>query len=154
IRIGFAVAPANLIQQLTALRCMIDRQGEQLLEEAMANLLKNGDIGRHLKKTNKIYHERRDHLVTLLKEHLHGDITFKKPHGGFAVWAQYLNGIRPEKVAEKAAEMGLTVSNGSGYYHDESYPSSCIRLGFASLNLPEMEEGVEILTKAIKRTKP
>lgn len=152
IRIGFAVAPTNLIGQLTALRCMIDRQGEQLLEEAMANLLKNGDIGRHLKKTNKIYHERRDHLSTLLKEHLPNDIAFKTPDGGFAIWAQYLNGIRPERVAEKAAEMGLTVSNGSGYYDDEKYQSSCIRLGFASLDLQEMEEGVELLKKAVDKT--
>jgi GntR family transcriptional regulator/MocR family aminotransferase len=33
IRIGFMVAPQNLIMQLTRLRRIIDRQGEQLLEE-------------------------------------------------------------------------------------------------------------------------
>ena len=56
IRIGFIISPKNLIVQATRLRRLIDRQGEQLLEEAMANLLKNGDIGRHLKKANKTYH--------------------------------------------------------------------------------------------------
>src|SRR3569833_3181025 len=70
IRIGFVAAPQNLIGQLARLRRMIDRQGEQLLEEAIANLLKNGDIGRHLKKTNKIYHERRDLFCSLLRGHL------------------------------------------------------------------------------------
>ena len=61
-------APQNLVMQLARLRRMIDRQGEQLLEEALANLLKNGDIGRHLKKSNKIYHERRDLFCSLLRE--------------------------------------------------------------------------------------
>src|SRR5579859_1077090 len=41
IRIGFMIAPSNLIEQATRLRRLIDRQGEQLMEEAMANLLRN-----------------------------------------------------------------------------------------------------------------
>lgn len=152
IRVGFVVAPVNLIGQLTGLRQLIDRQGEQLLEEAMANLLKNGDIGRHLKKTNKIYHERRDHLVLLLKAHLPDDMAFKTPDGGFAIWAQYRNGLRAGPVAAKAAEMGLGISDGSGYYHDDNGRDEFIRLGFASLNLKELEEGVEILARAVRKS--
>jgi GntR family transcriptional regulator/MocR family aminotransferase len=144
------VAPQNLIIQLTRLRRMIDRQGEQLLEEAMANLLKNGDISRHLKKTNKIYHERRDLLCRLLNERLSDKVSFKIPDGGFAIWMKYNNNLLPKTVAAKAAEMGLSISNGSDYYADESYISTSIRLGFASLNLKELEEGVGILAKAVE----
>lgn len=150
IRIGFIVAPQNLVEQLTRLRRMIDRQGEQLLEEAMANLLKNGDIGRHLKKANKIYHERRDVLCRLLREQLGKNVSFKIPDGGFAVWTQYLNGLSAKAVSQKAAEMGLSVSDGSGYYHNYDN-TSFIRLGFASLNLKELDEGVEILKRAIEK---
>ncbi|HZY37184.1 MAG TPA: PLP-dependent aminotransferase family protein [Mucilaginibacter sp.] len=151
IRVGFVVAPSNLIEQLTQLRRMIDRQGEQLLEEAMANLLKNGDIGRHLKKTNKIYHERRDALAGLLNEHLGDKVSFKLPDGGFAIWIKYADAIHAGQVAEKAAEMGLSVSDGSGYFNDDRGRHSFIRLGFASLNLKELEEGVEILGRAVRK---
>lgn len=150
IRVGFIVAPQNLIEQLTRLRRMIDRQGEQLLEEAMANLLKNGDIGRHLKKTNKIYHERRDVLCSLMQEQLGGRVSFKIPDGGFAVWMQYLNGRSAKLISEKAAGMGLSISNGSGYYHRHDN-TSFIRLGFASLNVKELEDGVGILTRAVEK---
>ena len=150
IRIGFMIAPQNLITQATRFRRLIDRQGEQLLEEAMANLLKNGDISRHLKKANKTYHERRDVLCRLLKEKLDGYISFKIPDGGFAVWVEYLNGLKPQEVAAKAATMGLTISKGTDYFHDPAYPNNGIRLGFASLNLKELEQAVEILAKAIK----
>jgi len=151
VRIGFVVAPPNLIRQLTQLRLMIDRQGEQLLEEAMANLLKNGDINRHLKKSNKIYHERRDVLARLLNERLGDNISFKLPDGGFAIWVQYLNHIRADKVAEKAAEMGLSISNGTGYFNDDRCRHSFVRLGFASLNSKELEDGVGILEKAVRK---
>lgn len=151
IRIGFMVAPPNLISQATKLRRIIDRQGEQLLEEAMANLLKNGDITRHLKKANKLYHERRDKFCALLQQHLGEYISFKIPDGGFAIWMKYLHGIKPAEVAEKAATMGLAISAGKDYYHDKAFESKHIRLGFASMTFKEMEEAVVILAKAVKK---
>jgi GntR family transcriptional regulator/MocR family aminotransferase len=152
IRIGFVAAPQNLIMQLARLRRMIDRQGEQLLEEALANLLKNGDIGRHLKKSNKIYHERRDMFCRLLREQLGDHVSFKIPDGGFAVWLQYLGGLNAGDISQKANQMGLTISNGEDYF-SQSVNTQFIRMGFASLDPKEIEEGVEILSKAIRKLK-
>jgi GntR family transcriptional regulator/MocR family aminotransferase len=150
IRIGFVAAPQNLVMQLARLRRMIDRQGEQLLEEALANLLKNGDIGRHLKKSNKIYHERRDIFCSLLREQLGDHVSFKIPDGGFAVWLQYLGGLNARDVSQKANETGLTISNGEDYF-SQSVNTRFIRMGFASLNPKEIEEGVEILSRAVRK---
>lgn len=151
IRIGFMIAPPNFLLQAIKLRKLIDRQGEQLLEEAMANLLKNGDISRHLKKANKLYHERRDSLCGLLNKHLSDHITFKIPDGGFAIWMNYKHGIDPVKVAQKASELGLSISAGQDYYHDRSNKCNSVRIGFASLNEQELEDAVVILSKAIKK---
>ncbi|WPU94068.1 PLP-dependent aminotransferase family protein [Mucilaginibacter sabulilitoris] len=151
IRIGFMVAPPNMIMQATRLRRLIDRQGELLLEEAMANLLKNGDVSRHLKKTNKIYHERRDIFCSLLQEQLDGYISFKVPDGGFAVWINYLNGIKADEVAQKAAANGLTMSDGKSYYQEKGRPLHYARLGFASMNPKELETAVDILAASVKK---
>ncbi|HJP63692.1 MAG TPA: PLP-dependent aminotransferase family protein, partial [Mucilaginibacter sp.] len=151
IRIGFVVAPQNLIVQLTRLRRMIDRQGEQLLEEAMANLLKSGDISRHLKKANKIYHERRDTLCRLLTGQLEEYISFKTPDGGFAIWAKYQGELNAPSISRHAAAMGLSINDGSDYYHatpDQTH----VRIGFASLNLKELEQAVDILNRAVKKS--
>ncbi|HEY1006040.1 MAG TPA: PLP-dependent aminotransferase family protein, partial [Sphingobacteriaceae bacterium] len=43
IRIGFMVAPEPVINEAAAIRKLIDRQGELLLEEATAELLASGD---------------------------------------------------------------------------------------------------------------
>jgi GntR family transcriptional regulator/MocR family aminotransferase len=149
IRIGFMVAPKNFLIQATRLRKLIDRQGEQLLEEALANLLKNGDIGRHLKKANKLYHERRDVLCSLLQQHLSGYISFRIPDGGFAVWIQYIDILDPVKVAKRAAELGLVISDGTDYYYDKNFKNNGIRLGFASLDTTELQDAVDILKRAI-----
>ncbi|WCT11163.1 PLP-dependent aminotransferase family protein [Mucilaginibacter jinjuensis] len=151
IRIGFMVAPKNFIKEATMLRRLIDRQGEHLLEEAMANLLKNGDIGRHLKKANKLYHERRDMLCQLMREQLSEYVSFKTPDGGFAAWVTYRDDIDATKVSQIASEMGLSISSGVDYYYDPNYKNQSIRVGFASLNEAEMNEALSIWKKAIER---
>ena len=148
IRIGFMVAPENMIAQAAWLRKLVDRQGEQLMEEAMANLLRNGDIDRHLKKANKIYHERRDHFCDLLRRELGDRVAFDVPDGGFAVWVRL--GDRDLKtVSARAQKLGLAMSDGQEYWHVKPGRYNGVRLGFASLNEKEMEEAVGILKKAL-----
>ena len=62
LRIGFMVAPANFIAQTVALRKLIDVGGDGYMQNALASLIKNGELKRHLKRALKAYHFRRDFL--------------------------------------------------------------------------------------------
>ncbi|HEU4470099.1 MAG TPA: PLP-dependent aminotransferase family protein, partial [Flavisolibacter sp.] len=68
IRVGFMVAPGDVIRLAARLRRTLDRQGDSMMEAAIAELYSNGTIGRHIKKAVKTYHERRDHFCRLLSE--------------------------------------------------------------------------------------
>lgn len=149
IRIGFLVAPVNLIEQATRLRKMVDRQGEQLMEEAMANLLRNGDIDRHMKKAGKIYHERRDMLCSLLASELGGRVEFRVPDGGFAVWGKFAGERSVRDISAAASKLGLAMADGEDYWHIKPGRENGVRLGFASLNEKEMEEAVGILKRVL-----
>ena len=149
IRIGFLVAPVNLIEEATRLRRLIDRQGELLMEEAMANLLRNGDIDRHLKKANKIYHERRDRLCALLRSELASRVSFCEPSGGFAVYTHF-HGMLLRDIQAAAARLGLGMGTGEDYWHDVKRRENAVRLGFASMNEKEMEEAVGVLKRVLK----
>lgn len=54
-RVGYVVCPPNLIAQLGYRRRIIDRQGDTVLEQAIAEMLAEGDIQKHLKKAQKTY---------------------------------------------------------------------------------------------------
>jgi len=151
IRIGFLVAPVNMVEQCTMLRKLVDRQGEQLMEEAMANLLRDGEVDRHLKKSCKIYHERRDHACALLGSELSGLVQFDVPAGGFGIWTSF--GDRDIRtIAANAARLGLGIGNGEDYWHVKAGRQNAVRLGFASLNEKELEEAVGLLKKAVEQT--
>ncbi len=146
IRIGFIVAPANFIDALTNLRRAIDWQGDSLMEVAIAQLYRNGTMARHIKKSVKVYHERRDNFCKLLKSEIGDKVSFKVPDGGMSVWAKF-NNLDLKQVAEHAARKGLLVSSGVLYNNSVNYNST--RLGFASLNLNEQEKAIKILADCL-----
>ncbi len=151
IRIGFMVAPEVVISEAAALRKLIDRQGEQLLEEATAELLSNGDISRHLKKSHKVYQERLENTCRLLREQLGGYLTFERPSGGLAIWATYRKNISAKAVALKAGKLGLQISDGRNYFFQPniSLPHDFIRIGYCSLDETEMAGAIAIWKQAL-----
>ncbi|KAA2242567.1 PLP-dependent aminotransferase family protein [Chitinophaga agrisoli] len=148
MRVGYMVAPENFIQEAAVLRRIIDIRSDNVLEEALATLFRNGDMQRHLKKSVKLYHERRDHLCNLLDQELKHVVKFHKPAGGMAVWAQFDKKYPLPAIAAKAAANGLLMSDGASYsFHTHNY--NALRMGFASLNEKELSEVVEILKKLV-----
>jgi GntR family transcriptional regulator/MocR family aminotransferase len=144
IRIGFMIAPADFITGSAALRRLMDLRGDNLSEQALANLLADGTIERHLKKSNKVYRERRDLLCHLLQTRLKHAVSFTIPAGGMAIWVRFSKKISLKKLSEKAQEAGLRISSGE-QYHYGTHSQNGIRFGFASLNNKELTEVVRIL---------
>ncbi|SHL43835.1 GntR family transcriptional regulator / MocR family aminotransferase [Chitinophaga jiangningensis] len=150
LRIGFMIAPEKFMQQAAALRRLMDLGGDNLVEEALANMLKDGTIGRHLKKANKVYRERRDIAGDLLQKQLGDYVSFQLPQGGMAIWLQVDPKLKIQRLVEEVAGMGLTLNYSYQYYYGTK-PGNAIRFGFAALNQRELGQAVTIIRKGIGR---
>jgi len=150
LRVGFMIAPENFIKQAFYLKRLMDLRGDNLMEAALSVMIRNGDIGRHLKKSNKLYHQRRDLFCSLLDKHLPGIVSYYKPGGGMAIWTQFNRKYPLPEVAARASQAGLFMSDGSSYITGKDNHNA-LRIGFASLNEKEMEEIVGILKKSTLR---
>lgn len=150
IRVGYLVAPQNVIRELIKLRRIIDRQGSNLEERTLANLLEDGTIKRFTRKALQTYRQRRDLFCSLLRSELSEEISFREPEGGMAVWARFREDIDMVKLSLACAKNGLFVSDGKIYSTEDQWLNTC-RMGFASMSLEEIEEGVGILVKGIYR---
>lgn len=146
LRIGFMVAPKNFISQCTALRNLIDIGGDGYMQNALAILIKEGELKRHLKKAKKIYHHRRDFLDVLLKEKLHKYISYTLPTGGMAIYIK----LRPEYSVDHLKETQLLKI--LKVYNEQN----AFRFGFASMNEEELKAAVNALEQKLKSlcTKP
>jgi GntR family transcriptional regulator/MocR family aminotransferase len=140
LRIGFLVAPSNFIVQCTALRKLIDAGGDGYMQNALASLIKDGELKRHLKKAKKIYHLRRDLLDILLKENLSRYITYTLPSGGMAIWIKLLSNY-PVSQLNEIPQLKILQIN---------LEHNAFRFGFASMNEQELTEIVEFLEYQIR----
>ncbi len=147
-RIGYVVGPTALIDELARLRRIIDRQGDPMLEFAIGQLFKTGELKRHFRKALRTYHARRDYFCELLQRELPNTIQFTKPDGGMAVWATFDSTVNMESLAAGTAQAGLFLA--SGVLHNP--PGQWLngtRLGFASSTEDELHQSVLILKKLL-----
>lgn len=147
LRLGYVVAPVALIQRIAAHRSHFDTQGDQVLEYAVGELLEEGEIQRHIRRARREYGLRRDTLIDALHKHLRGRVSFEVPAGGIALWVHAGEGLDVDRWAAAARHRGAIVMTGRTYTLD-GRPLPFLRLGFASLNRKELQEGVSRLAAA------
>jgi GntR family transcriptional regulator / MocR family aminotransferase len=143
-RVGYIVAKREIIEELAKYRRIMDRQGDTILELVLADMLADGTLKRYTAKSLKTYRERRDFACELLKNELGNIINFKIPDGGMAIWTKFDKQFPLTELSKKVAKKGLYLSDGSAY----GDLNAC-RMGFASMNLKEIEEAVGVLKSVI-----
>lgn len=149
LRIGFLVAPTNLLKEIGKMRQFIDVQGDYAMEQTISELFRLGEIKRHMKKALKIYKQRRDHFSDCLVNELGDRVRFKKPEGGMSLWAEFDPSLSLPTISAAARKKGLVISNGLIYDKASDRNWNACRLGFASLNLEEQTFAVRVLKEVI-----
>jgi GntR family transcriptional regulator/MocR family aminotransferase len=148
-RTGFIVAPENLMAEMRKYLGIIDRQGDILMEHVLGEMIAEGEINRYLKKSLKIYKERRNHFAALLKHHLEEFIDFKIPSGGLAFWTEWKTPVNLMQLSRNCAQNNLFIPKTLLYQNKNL---TALRLGFGNFSIHEMEKAIEILSKNVKIT--
>lgn len=146
IRLGYLIAGDDFIWQASMFKRLVEIRGDVLFEESVAHLFNTGEMQRHLRKSVKLYKERRDVFCDLLHSCV-GDIShFSKPNGGMAVWATFAPEYSIPDLARRLAEKDIYMNDGSLYKYKDDVNG--IRLGFASLNTDEMQKFIGALKES------
>ncbi len=144
LRIGFMVAPANFIRQCTALRQLIDVGGDGYMQYALAILIKEGELKRHLKRAKKCYHQRRNFLDALLQKELGACLDYTLPAGGMAIWIKLKPGYTIDRLIT-GQQLRITRVDPE---------LQAFRFGFASMQEQELEEAVMLIRQALQPASP
>ncbi|KAF2517181.1 MocR-like pyridoxine biosynthesis transcription factor PdxR [Flavobacterium foetidum] len=147
LRIGYLATSSENIQKIAQHRKIIDVQGDNIMEEAVLNLINEGKIKRHLKKANLIYKSKRDHFENLLNQYLHDKITFTKPEGGLAFWIVPNSEVNVLQIHEKLKSQGIQLISPEKFSYNKTVQG--FRLGYASLSEKQMEDGIKALSKLL-----
>ncbi|MPZ37132.1 MAG: aminotransferase class I/II-fold pyridoxal phosphate-dependent enzyme [Rhizobiales bacterium] len=150
VRVGYAVASPEILTRMVDRREAIDRQGDLPLEQALANLIEEGELRRHARKARRIYAARRDFLANEIHRGLGDDVVFNMPAGGLAIWLRLSAGLNAETWSSNAARAGLSIAPGLRFALDAANATQAFRIGYANLDESDLKRVIAILI----RTRP
>lgn len=145
IRLGYIVAAPTIIQTITEDILLIDRQGNNITELALADLMQRGEIKRHIRKMKKIYQLRRDHALAEFQRVFAESIEIQPPAGGMALWVKFQKSFNQDQLI-KLKELNIDTEQ---KFKQKECANHCIRFGFAALSEKEITSLIETLNEAL-----
>lgn len=142
---GFIVAPQTIIKEANNYLQILDKQGDLIQKQMLAELINEGEIHRLIKKNITIYKARRDYLISCLQHHFSDDLYWKVPTGGLAIWLHFKPSISLAKLAEKTKARNLLLPKTILY---QSKTICAIRFGYGHLNEDEITAVVTVLKES------
>lgn len=140
----FMIAPQDFIKEAQK-HFNIFGKIDIVKEQALAEMIYEGDIHRYRRKALQTYQSRRDLFAALLKENFPSGVKFMVPKGGLAFWIEFEQSISLSKLTEKCRKMSLFIPRTCLYQNKHT---AALRLGFGHLHEKEMKEALKILKEA------
>ena len=147
LRIGYIVAPPAVLGSVSAIRSLLDIQGDLPTEAAVATLIEDGELQRHIARVRRVYANRREILANSLRRAFGTGVEFTLPPGGMALWVRLHMSVDVEAWARRSVENGVSWYTGRRYAFD-GRPKPFARLSFAWLNERELPEAVKRMAAA------
>ena len=146
-RTGFVVAPPNLIQEMNKYLSIIDRQGDVIMQQALGEMIDEGEIHRNLKKSLKVYKERRDTMCGILRNILPDEVAVDPPSGGLALWLELPQNKSLFTLKKECQRQDLFIPRHILYQNKQL---CAMRLGFGHMDNEEMEKSLYILKSVLQ----
>ena len=148
LRIGYLVAPPELLAGLKATQRFRAVHLPLLEQLALTDFLIEGYFARHIRKMRQLYRERRDALVDALAQELSTKLDITVPEAGMHLAAWLPPGLSAQAVVEQASAYNLHILPIS-QFSQRTLSRDGLVLGFASASAQDLRAGVQRLALAL-----
>lgn len=148
LRLGWLVVPPDLTDEVLQARRAIDHMTTPLIQATFAEFLERGDLDRHLRRTRRIYRQRRDALVAALSQFIPG-ARVEGVSAGLQALVTLPDGWDSAEVAATARRHGVGVYQIDDPYMDPDRRSASLVLGYGTLRPSQIHDGIRRLTAAL-----
>jgi 2-aminoadipate transaminase len=148
MRLGWIVAPLDLIPQITVLRESLDLESSILTQKAVYEFLSQGYLENHLATFNRANRERMEVLVDSLNIHLGDVATWTHPEGGLFIWVTLPEYVDTWEMLPRAIEHKVAYVPGGAFVVEGGYRNT-MRLNFSNATPEKIREGIAQLAEVI-----
>jgi len=149
LRLGFMVAPPDLIHEAKALRHALLRHAPTMVQETVALFIGLGHYDTHLRRLSREMAIRRLALQESLALHLPEAGFSVGLGGGTSVWLTGPRGLDSDVLAASLASEGVILDPGRIFYFNQDCLEN-FRLGYAAINPNLIDEGCRRIARAMR----
>jgi GntR family transcriptional regulator / MocR family aminotransferase len=153
LRLGFLVLPEHLLDPVLALRKATDRYLPVLQQKTLAEFMRTGEFGHHLRRMRELYAERWAVLAEAAQTYLSDRLDVQRAECGLQTAAWLAPGISDVKVAAAAAKEQLEIHPISPFYAAGKCRHGFL-LGFGAVAPKELRSGAQRLAKVLRGFTP
>ena len=144
LRVGWCIAPENVIERLRLVKQTTDLHTDQLSQATLAEFTRRGLLERHLARMRKVYNGRLAALEEAFEKHMPEGARWTRPEGGMCLWVELPPGFDASELLIHVRERGVLFAPGRYFYFQNPRPNT-LRLGFAGLDERQIARGVATL---------
>jgi GntR family transcriptional regulator/MocR family aminotransferase len=143
IRLGWLVAPADLVDEVTYQKRLVDGFSSPFDQLTLAEFLRSGDYDRHVRALRMHYHARRDRLVEALARRL-PELEVAGANTGVHVVLSLPARVSDVEIAERALRARIRVSALSQFCIDRTDLNGLV-VGYGRLH----EDAIDLVVRAL-----
>jgi len=144
LRIGWLVAPSQLIEKLEAAKQSTDLCGSTFDQRIVTECWKRGLIQRRLPEIRRFYRSRCQIMLEVLKQSMPSSIRWTEPQGGLFLWVTLPEGCNSEAILSACLEANVSYVIGRPF-HVNGEGINTLRLAFSKESEDNIRVGIERL---------
>jgi GntR family transcriptional regulator/MocR family aminotransferase len=152
LRLGWIVAPPELVRALSQAKMFTDYHTSLLLQAAVLEFCRRGHYEKHLRNLARVNREKSRLLVQSMSRYLPDGVSWTEPEGGYAFWITLPEWVSSELLNREGARAGVLFSPGSQFFTGGE-GDRFLRLSISRVPAKRIPEGVERLGKLIEQHK-
>lgn len=148
LRLGCMVVPSDLVDVFTAARFLADRHSSTIDQAILTDFINEGHFARHIRRMRVLYEERQKALVAAAERELSNLLNVPSSEAGMHLVGWLPKDVSDKTASESAARHRVRTTALSAYSL-EPLPRGGLVLGYTSLSIRQIKEGVRRLAQAL-----
>jgi len=149
IRIGFAIAPKELISKLTVAKQVSDVHTNLFFQMIAAEYLKRYDLDAHIAKICDLYRTRAELMCNRIDEKFGGKVQYVRPTGGLFLWCSLPEGYDSMDFCRKTGEKKVVAVPGSSFSIDEREITPSFRMNYSLPSEEQICKGIDLMAEVL-----
>jgi GntR family transcriptional regulator / MocR family aminotransferase len=150
LRVGYMVLPKRLIDMILTFRFGIDQNAVGLEQAILADFIKEGHMGRHMRRMRELYANRLRTLRTESERQLKGVLEIPNVKAGLYAVGLLRNGMSSRQAESAAMSQGVETMALDRFTLSGTDPQGIV-LGFAAFDDDVIKRGVATLAIALSK---